>query len=99
MKKIAAVIAALVATVALAAPAQAAQPTDLDDVRFMTSMGKAAFMDISFDSQNAICLWFEVEPYAARNELARGWYYEVFEGEFSMYDTKRAAWRLLSWAC
>lgn len=76
-----------------------AKPADLDDVRYMTSLGRVAFMDISFDSQNAICLWFEIEPYAARNEMARGWYNNVFEGEYSMYDTRRAAWRLLNWAC
>lgn len=99
MKKIIALAATLMATIALASPVQATQPADLDDVLFMTSIGKVVFIDLDLDNQNAICLWFELQPYAARNELARGMYYDVYEGEYSMYDTKRAAWRILNWGC
>lgn len=99
MKKFAALIMALVATVALAAPAQAAVPSNNSDVRYMVNLAKAAWWDIDDDARNAICLWWDIAPYEARDEMAQGFYYDVFEGEFSMYDSKRAAWRVLNWGC
>lgn len=99
VRTIIATSAAALSVVALSAPATAAQPSDLSDVRFMTAMAKAAWMDVDRETRSNICAWFYVEPYAARNEMARGFYEDVFEYEFSLYDAKRAAWRVLNWGC
>lgn len=101
MKKITALIAAGVATVALAAPAQAAQPTSDSDVRFMTSMLKEVWNELDYDDQDVICGYFYVAPRLARNEMANT-FHDPYDGslnEFSLYDVRRAVWRLLNWAC
>ena len=98
---VAAVIAAFLAivTIAVAAPVKAAAQADLSDVRFMTAMAKVAWMDVSQSARDGVCTWFYISPYEARNELARSFYYDVFDGQYSMYDSKRAAWRVLNWGC
>jgi hypothetical protein len=97
MKKILAIIAAMMATLTLAVPAQAAVPMDDQDVRFMVTLGKAAWIDSG--DMSAVCTMFYLRPKYTRDYLADGMYYEVYEGMYSMYDTKRAAYRILKWGC
>jgi opacity protein-like surface antigen len=99
MKKIIAGIATAITAIALATPAQAAQPADLDDVRLMVSIGTATWYELDYSDQDAICAWYYIEPSVVRKEMARGWYYDVFEGEYSMYDTRRAVYRFLNRVC
>jgi hypothetical protein len=80
---------------ALAAPAQAAQPADIDDVIEMTTIGKIAWLESDTD---AICDMFYYRPYYTRNYMARMMHEDVYP-EYSLYDARRAAWRILNWGC
>lgn len=102
MKKIAAMLAAVVATVALAAPAQASQASDGSDVAYMTRMLKTVWVeDLDYDDHDVICGYYYVSPRLARNEMANT-FHRPGDGAFndySLYDVRRAVWRLLNWAC
>lgn len=98
-KTITATAAALLASVALATPAQAAQPADLSDVKYMLSLAVTTWYQMDYDTQDSICTWYYLDPAGVRKEMAQGWYDDVFEGEYSMYDTKRAVNRLLNKVC
>lgn len=101
---IAAVVAAFVAVVvvAWAAPVKAATTTDLSDVRYITSMLKQVWVeDLNYDDHEVICGYYYVSPRLARNEMANT-FHDPYDGalrEYSLYDVRRAVWRLLNWAC
>ena len=102
MKRFAAAIVAIVATfVAVAPPAQATQTSDLSDVRFMTSMLKSVWFELDYDTQDTLCGYFYVSPILARNEMANT-FHDPDGGslsDYSLYDVRRAVWRLLNWGC
>jgi hypothetical protein len=98
MKKIAALIAALIATVAFAAPAQAAVPSNDSDVRLALTLGKMAWVELDSLTQSELCQgWYETPGYI-RNEMAKI-LRNNYPGYISVYDSKRAAYRLMNWAC
>jgi hypothetical protein len=101
MKKIIAFAATLISVVALAAPATAATPSSDSDVRFMTSLMKDVWLDLDYEDHDAICSMYYISPRFTRNEMADEFHnpYDGALSEYSLYDVRRAVWRLLKWAC
>lgn len=78
-------------------PAQAAVRSDYGDVMLMVAMGKEAWRDTG--DMESVCEMFYARPYFVRDYMASRMRSEVYDYEYSMYDTKRAAWRILNWGC
>lgn len=98
MKKIIALVATLIAALALAAPAQASVPADNSDVQAALLMGKLAWEELDSYTQGDLCgAWYDMPGYT-RNEMAKI-LKKNYPGYISTYDSKRAAYRLLNWAC
>lgn len=98
MKKIIALIAVIIATITLAAPAQASVTTNDSDVAAALTLGKMAWVDLDSVTQSDLCQgWYEWPGYT-RNEMARI-LKRNYPGYISTYDSKRAAYRLMNWAC
>lgn len=101
MKKIIAALAALISVFAFTAPAQAATPADYSDVRYMLSIMKDTWDEMDFDTRFTICDFYYETPKFARDMMAET-FNDPYDGafsEYSLYDVKRATWRLLRWAC
>jgi hypothetical protein len=62
---------------------------------------KATWSDLDFDSRYTICDFYYDSPRLARDMMAET-FNDPYDGVFSdesLYDVKRATWRLLKWAC